>query len=274
MRGGLASIARRQLSSIAVGNPLQPFVAQQGFVLGDGGVNTALGEDAQRHVLWGAQCLFGKAGHERITQVHLDFLEAGADVIGTAGYMASLEMFRATDTFSSLPGGAITKPKFQQRFTSDVVRASVELAKQSVRPLALACATPSLPFALADRLCVHRCPLSWNACASVEFCAPSQRYAYWNEEANRAPGRLKPLVAATVGPAGDNLTPWSCAADPVTRVTILPDEAVSEYYTRKIEALALATPDLIALESAPSPHAHSASDHAKHRPRSSARITR
>ena len=66
--------------------------------------------------------------------------------------------------------------------------------------------------------------------------------------------RLRPLVAASVGPAGDNLALWTGATDPKTAVHDLPDEIVSRYYRRKLLALCRAKPDLLGFETLPSLH--------------------
>lgn len=198
-------------------NPLVPLLQQQRAVILDGGFGTALGTDSEQHVLWGAQHLFGKAGHEKIQQVHRKFLEAGADVISSNSYNASFEIFTAANAFTdgvTLPGGVISKEKFQLRFTDDCLRASVELAKQS-------------------------------------------RYFFWNELTNgnyaeaKVGDRLRPLVAASVGPAGDNLFAFTGATDANTNVHDMPDEDVSLYYSRKIVSLCKAKPDLLAFETLP-----------------------
>lgn len=46
--------------------------------------------------------------------------------------------------------------------------------------------------------------------------------------------RPKPLVAASLGPAGDNLKLWTGATDKKTSVFDTPDDAVFEYYHRKV----------------------------------------
>ena len=66
---------------------------QQGFVLLDGGLATELesrGHDLN-HNLWSAKLLMDTP--EEICQVHLDFLNAGADCIITATYQASIRGF-------------------------------------------------------------------------------------------------------------------------------------------------------------------------------------
>ena len=186
--------------------PLQSFLESQAVVVLDGGFGTAFGPDVQAHPLWGAQLLFTLDGHTKIEAAHRAFLEAGADVISSASYQASFEMFQAADAFSSLPGGAITSEKFQVRYSNDVLRTSVELAKKA-------------------------------------------RYEFWKDQP--ASARMRPLVAASVGPAGDNIVAWTGATDENTNVHDLPDEVISLYYERKLTALARAKPDLVALETLP-----------------------
>ena len=76
-------------------NPLAPFLAAQECVILDGGLATAL--EANGHnladSLWSARLLRDDPG--AIRQVHLDYLRAGADIITTASYQASLPGFLA-----------------------------------------------------------------------------------------------------------------------------------------------------------------------------------
>lgn len=222
-RAGLLPRERRLLSTAAAashGNPLAPFLRRQRAVLLDGGFGTALGAESQQHVLWGAQHLFRKAGHDKVQAVHRGFLAAGADIITSNSYNASYELFKNAGAFTdgvTLPGGVIEQEQLQQRFSSDVLRAAVELAKQS-------------------------------------------RHLYWTEltQGNYAEAqvgdRLRPLVAASIGPAGDHLNAFTGPSDPNTcvRAEDMPDEAVSAYYSRKISALCKAKPDLLAFETLPS----------------------
>lgn len=176
----------------------------------DGGFGTALGSDSEADVLWGAQHLFTSDGHARIEAVHRAFLDAGADIISTSSYQVSFEIFSTAGTFAQLPGGAIEDEKHQLRYTRDVLRTTVELAKKA-------------------------------------------RHEHERAQGDSAgAARLRPLVAASVGPAGDNITLWSGATDPNTNDHGLPDAVVSQYYARKLGALALAKPDLVLLETLPS----------------------
>jgi len=74
-------------------NPLQPFLARQGFAMLDGGLATELenrGADLD-HFLWSAKLL--AESPDLIREVHLDYLAAGADIIATATYQASFDGF-------------------------------------------------------------------------------------------------------------------------------------------------------------------------------------
>ena len=74
-------------------NPIDRFIEQQGVIILDGGLATALetrGYDLEDE-LWSAKILL--EAPEAIRQVHLDFLTAGADCITTSSYQASLTGF-------------------------------------------------------------------------------------------------------------------------------------------------------------------------------------
>lgn len=76
-------------------NPLEPFLQSQGFVVLDG----ALATELERHganiddPLWSAKCLL--EAPDLIYRVHRDYLRAGADVIITSSYQASVPGFMA-----------------------------------------------------------------------------------------------------------------------------------------------------------------------------------
>lgn len=75
-------------------SPLQEFLGRQGFLVLDGGLATELetrGADLD-HFLWSARML--AEAPELICEVHQDYLAAGADVIATATYQASLDGFQ------------------------------------------------------------------------------------------------------------------------------------------------------------------------------------
>ena len=215
MRHASLLAARRGLSSAPAHTPatFTPFLREHGVVVLDGGLGTLLGADAQRHVLWGAQLLFGREGHETLLAAHRTFLESGADVISSGSYNASFELLSAANAFTNgmLPGGVISREASQLRFTNDILRASVELAKKA-------------------------------------------RNDFWTElkESGNPTGRPRPLVAASVGPVGDNTVPFTGATDPSTSVHSVPDDVAAVYYQRKLLSLCKAMPDLLAIETLPS----------------------
>lgn len=76
-------------------DPLEPFLREQGLLILDGGLATAL-EDRGYDLddpLWSARLLL--EAPEAIGDLHHDYLTAGADCITTATYQASLAGFRA-----------------------------------------------------------------------------------------------------------------------------------------------------------------------------------
>jgi homocysteine S-methyltransferase len=98
-------------------NPIRPFLEQQGFVMLDGGLATELenrGADLD-HFLWSAKLLADAPG--LIRSVHEDYLVAGADVIATATYQASL--------------GGFARAGFDPPQGAALMRRSVDLAVQA-----------------------------------------------------------------------------------------------------------------------------------------------
>merc|ERR1712151_802229 len=77
--------------------------------------------------------------------------------------------------------------------------------------------------------------------------AQRARDEFWADESNRK-SRLRPIVAASIGPSGDNLVTWTGATDFERAEWNLPAERMSLYYRRKIAALARAEPDVLAIE--------------------------
>jgi len=89
-------------------NPIRPFLERQGFVMLDGGLATELerrGADLD-HFLWSAKLLADAP--DLIRAVHEDYLTAGADVIATATYQASLGGF-ARAGFDNARGAALMR---------------------------------------------------------------------------------------------------------------------------------------------------------------------
>jgi len=171
-------------------NPLQAFLNDQGFVVLDGGLATELekrGADLD-HFLWSARLL--AEAPELIRDVHADYLTAGADVIATATYQASIEGF-ARAGFAAEQGRRL-------------MQVSVELAVE----------------------------------ARERFCASNPRQA----------ARLRPLIAASIGPFGASLHDGSeYHGNYDIGVTALRD-----FHRARMDILADTEADLFAFETIPS----------------------
>lgn len=171
-------------------NPLQPFIDFQGAVILDGALATELenrGYDID-DPLWSAKILL--EAPEAIRQVHLDYLQAGADVLITASYQASFPGFAA-------------------------------------RGLSPAEATSLLERAIDLAL--------------------EARDTFWADPANRQ-GRLKPLVAASIGPYGAYLANGA----EYTGAYDLDEEGLYRWHRPRWEILAGSKADLLACETIPS----------------------
>lgn len=171
-------------------NPILQIVEEQGALILDGGLATALEARGCDLVdeLWSAKILLEDP--ELIRAVHLDYLRAGADCITTASYQATLDGFR--------------KRGLSDAAGRDLLRLSVRLALEA-------------------------------------------REAFWREESNR-PGRVEPLVAASVGPYGAFLADGS----EYTGHYGLSDADLLEFHRERWEVLAGEGPDLMACETIPS----------------------
>ena len=170
--------------------PLQVFLDRQGFAVLDGGLATELetrGADLN-HDLWSARLLY--EAPEMIEKVHYDFMQAGADIIATASYQASIDGF--------------------ERAGHDRSRAR-SLIKLSVDIALLA------------------------------------RETFWSDY-HRRHGRLRPLVAASIGPYG------ACLADGSEYHGNygVGKEELLEFHRPRMELLAATGADLFAFETIPS----------------------
>ncbi|HKK27496.1 MAG TPA: homocysteine S-methyltransferase [Gemmatimonadota bacterium] len=171
-------------------NPFERFVREQGFFVLDGGLATTLearGFDLD-DPLWSARVL--AEAPDAIRRVHLDFLEAGADCIATAGYQATLEGFR--------------RAGLGEAEAAELLRRSVRLGLEA-------------------------------------------RDAFWSDPRNRE-GRLRPLVAAGIGPYGAFLADGS----EYTGDYDLGEEGLLAFHRPRWEILAEAGADLLACETIPS----------------------
>ncbi len=171
-------------------NPLDVFVEQQGVVVLDGGLATAL--EARGHdlddELWSASTLLEEP--DAIRQVHADFLEAGADCITTSTYQATL-------------------PGFRKRGLCDTE--AVELLQRSVD------------------------------------IAVDARDTFWKQHGNRG-GRLRPVVAASIGPYGAFLADGS----EYTGRYAIDDDELYAFHRDRWRVLVESPADLLACETIPS----------------------
>jgi homocysteine S-methyltransferase len=171
-------------------NPLNPFLARDGFLVLDGGLATEL--EARGYALdddlWSARLLLDRPG--AIKRLHADYLAAGADCIISASYQGTI-------------------PGFMRRGLSEA-RAE-ELLQLSVT-LAL-----------------------------------EARDDFWSDQTNRA-GRIRPIVAASVGPYGAALADGS----EYTGDYDLDEEGLRRFHRRRWEILAASGADILACETIPS----------------------
>lgn len=171
-------------------NPLVPFLDRQGFVMLDGGISTEL----ERHganlddPLWTSRVLLDAPG--RVRAMHRAFLEAGADVIATCSYQASIAGFRRAD--------------LDEATARRTMRGAVELAVE-------------------------------------------ERNRFWSMPSSRA-GRLRPLVAVSLGPYGACLHDGSEYHGEYG----VDDGVLRAFHRERIALLADAGGDLFAFETIPS----------------------
>lgn len=206
------TVAGAQSAMQVLDSFLLPQLGGKGYIVLDGGLGTSLDSGvAQKHVLWGMQLLLTEDGRGKISDVHTDFLRAGADIILTSSYKVSKEILTVSGAFDGafpdmFPG--IADSNEQERFADELLCETVRIAQHA-------------------------------------------RDVYWNSQ-QEGGKRPRPLVAAAVGPAGDNCRIFVGTTDPNTVVTDLSDEVMEQYYRRKLSSLVKAGPDLIAIETMPS----------------------
>ncbi len=171
------------------GNPLLPLLREQSAIILAGGLATTLedrGYDLDND-LWSARVLLDDPG--AISEVHRDFLAAGADCITTATYQASIAGFQK-------------------------------------RGLGLEQARAQLD-------------------AAVDL-AITARDEFWARPDNR-PGRVKPLVAACVGPYGAFLADGS----EYVGKYLIDDKELADFHRERWNILANGRADLLACETLP-----------------------
>ena len=171
-------------------NPLQPFLDRQGFAMLDGGLATELenrGADLD-HFLWSAKLL--AESPELIREVHLDYLAAGADIIATATYQASL--------------GGFERAGFGHVEGERLMHLSIDLAVQA-------------------------------------------RERFWGSAPDRE-SRLRPLIAASIGPYGACLHDGSEYHGNYG----IGRRALREFHRPRLDLLIEKQADLLAFETIPS----------------------
>lgn len=169
---------------------LQPFFDKAGFVVLDGGLASEMerrGADLD-HELWSAKMLIESP--ELIRTVHSDFLAAGADIIATATYQASIEGFG--------------RAGYEQEQAKGLVRLAVDLALLA-------------------------------------------RETFWADYRQHE-GRIRPLVAASVGPYGACLHDGSEYHGNYG----IGRQALVDFHRSRLEILAGTAADLLAFETVPS----------------------
>lgn len=178
------------MPALSPDNPFASFLAEQNYVVLDGGLATALeaaGHDLSDE-LWSAKVLLEDP--EAIREVHRTFLAAGADCITTATYQATL-------------------PGFGKRGISE--SEGMKLLQRAVD------------------------------------LAVDARDTFWSQRENRR-GRLRPLVAASIGPYGAFLADGS---EYTGDYGIGEDELYAFHFPRW-QILADGPADLLACETIPS----------------------
>lgn len=171
-------------------NPLSPFLDQQGVLILDGGLATELearGYDLNDD-LWSARALMERP--DLITQVHTDYLDAGADCIVSASYQAT-------------PRGFMRRG-LSQAETADLLVLSVRLAIDA-------------------------------------------RDAFWASSVHQT-RRIKPIVAASVGPYGAYLADGS----EYTGNYDIGQKALTDFHRERWRILMESGADLLACETIPS----------------------
>ncbi len=166
-------------------------LTQQEFIVLDGGLATELeaqGADLN-HPLWSARVLV-EAPH-LIEEVNLEYLKAGADVVSTASYQATI--------LGLMAASGVTAPQAEA-----ILRRSVAIAQQA-------------------------------------------RDRFWSDSQNRK-NRLKPLVAASIGPYGAYLHDGSeyLGHYGLSRMDL------KDFHRARLAILLECSPDVIAFESFPS----------------------
>lgn len=123
-------------------DPVRPFLERQGALVVDGGLATELearGYDLSDE-LWSARLL--RDDPEAIRQVHLDYLQAGADVIISASYQATVRGFMRRDMSEAEAEGLIRRSVALAREARDAFWEEGARRHGQLRPLVAASVGP------------------------------------------------------------------------------------------------------------------------------------
>ena len=159
--------------------------------------------------LWSAKAIFERP--DLVRDVHLDYLRAGADIVTSASYQATVEGF--------------VKKGFTEEQAAALIVRSVELAREARDIYCLE--------SLADEYHAHE-EFTRGSC---ERCAPAQRRSLGEE----------PLVAASVGPYGAYLADGSEYRGDYD----VDEDALTAFHADRLALLAEGQPDLLACETLP-----------------------
>jgi len=170
-------------------NLFEQILENQRAIIIDGALGTQIQKNGYdvNDSLWSAKYL--DENPEVIKEVHRQYLEAGADIIITSSYQASLEGF--------------IKKGFSTQKAIDLMKLSINIALET-------------------------------------------RDEFW-ENYEEKDKRIKPLVAASIGPYGAYLADGS----EYTGKYGISDEGLSDFHRKRLEILISTSPDILAIETMP-----------------------
>lgn len=170
-------------------NLFEQILEKQKAIIIDGALGTQIQKNGYdvNDSLWSAKYL--DENPEVIKEVHIQYLEIGADIIITSSYQASIEGF--------------IKKGFSKEKAYELIRLSINIAKDS-------------------------------------------RDEFWNSLDNKQ-NRIKPLVAASIGPYGAYLADGS----EYTGKYGISSKELKEFHKNRLEIILSCKPDLLAIETMP-----------------------
>ncbi|GJP65611.1 hypothetical protein CLOP_g22482 [Closterium sp. NIES-67] len=185
--------------------------ARGGCAVLDGGLATELELRGAdlNDPLWSAKCLMEDEASSLVRKVHLDYYRAGADISISASYQATIQGFKARGLSEGQAEALLAR--------------SVQLVAEA-----------------RDRFWAQHC---------AEAESRGERVERAEGGVERVAGRVKPLVAASVGSYGAFLADGSeYSGDYGPEMTV---ERLMDFHRRRLQVLAAAGPDVIAMETIP-----------------------